>query len=78
MHCRGQQAGKVDVEAGVTEVMVVVPMHWYWDSEQEEPQTEPMAQQAGLLAVRGSTMQYVSSGQQKPVPRAPMSPPVGC
>jgi hypothetical protein len=66
----------VNVVAGDGEVTVVVMMHWNSDSEHGEPHTEPMAQQAAFVPFAGSAMQYVSSGQQKPTPTAPMSLPV--
>lgn len=54
--------------------MVVVPTHWYSDSEQEEPQTEPKAQQLAVPFI-GFTMQYVSSAQHEEAPTEPMSRP---
>ena len=75
VHCRGQQAGCVVVIGGETVVIVTVITHWYSTAEQGELQTEPMAQQEGELLPEGSIMQYVSSGQQEPTPRAPMSLP---
>ena len=56
MQGRGQQAATV-ATVRVGEVSVVVSLHWTWSAAQELPHTEPMAQQAALEPVEGSTIQ---------------------